>query len=376
MRILHTESSVNWGGQEYRILDQMMWLAANGHDTALAARPGSALALKAAAHKLTVHDMPYLGHYNPALIFAARTLVRRERFDIVDTHGSRDGATHGFGRDIAPVIRTRHLSTPMKPKLHRRLQWRWGCDRAIATAQVIKDDLARKGFMPADKIDVVGEWAADEFFDVSQKDAHRVSVAAEFALAKNRPIVAVVGMLRGDKAQEILIKATAELKTRGRAITALIVGADTDSAGGYELFLRATADQLGVADDVRFTGYRDDVARLTQAADILTICSVAVEAQSRTAPQAFAARTPVIASRIGGIAELVADGVTGRLVSPGDVTAYADAIERMLDDPNGTTRMVVAARALADRDLTMDRKMTAMLDTYRSALLSSGHNNT
>jgi glycosyltransferase involved in cell wall biosynthesis len=376
VRILHTESSVNWGGQEYRILDQMLWLAANGHETALAARPGSALALKAAAHKLTVHELPYLGHYNPALIFAARKLVRRERFDIVDTHGSRDGATHGFGRDIAPVIRTRHLSTPMKPKLHRRLQWRWGCDRAIAAAHVIKDDLAKKGFMPASKIDVVGEWAADEFFDVAMKDARRASVADEFALPKDQPIVCVVGMLRGDKAQEILIKTVAELKKRGRAISGLIVGSDTDSAKGYETFLRTTAEQLGVSDNIRFTGYRDDVARLTQAADILTICSVAVEAQSRTAPQAFAARTPVIASRIGGVAELVEDGVTGRLVPPGDVTAYADAIERALDDPSATGRIVDAARELAMRDLTMDRKMSATLDSYRSALLSSGRNYT
>jgi glycosyltransferase involved in cell wall biosynthesis len=373
VRILHTESSVNWGGQEYRILDQMIWLAANGHHTALAARPGSALSIRARAHGLAVHDLPYLGHYNPALIRAARRLVRTERFDIVDTHGSRDGATHGFGRDIAPVIRTRHLSTPMKPKLHRRLQWQWGCDRAIATADIIKNDLAAKNFLPANRIDVVGEWAADEFFDVTRKDEHRAAVRAEFAIADGRPLVCVVGMLRGDKAQEILIKVTAELKKRGRSIAALIVGSDTDSAKGYENFLRATVDQLGVADDVRFTGYRDDVARLTQAADILTIMSVAVEAQSRTAPQAFAARTPVIASNIGGVAELVADGETGRLVAPGDVTAYADAIERTLDDPTTTNRIVEAARTLAMRDLTMDGKMAATLDSYRSALLSSGH---
>jgi glycosyltransferase involved in cell wall biosynthesis len=374
VRILHTESSVNWGGQEYRILDQMVWLVANGHQTALAARPGSALTLRARALGLTVHDLPYLGHYNPALILAARRLVREQRFDIVDTHGSRDGATHGFGRDIAPVIRTRHLSTPMKPKLHRRLQWQWGCDRAIATAHVIKDDLARKKFLPAERIDVVGEWAADEFFDVAQKENHRAAVRAEFSIPDSHGLIAVVGMLRGDKAQEILIKTIAELKKRGRSMSALIVGSDTDSAKGYENLLRATADRLGVSENVRFTGYRDDVARLTQAADILTITSVAVEAQSRTAPQAFAACTPVVASRIGGVAELVADGETGRLVSPGNVAAYADAIEQTLDDPTATNRIVEAARTLALRDLTMDRKMAATLDSYRAALLSSGHN--
>lgn len=372
MRILHTESSVNWGGQEYRILDQMRWLAAHGHHTALAARPGSALAERVAADGLTVHELPYLGHYNPALILAARRLVRSQKFDIVDCHGSRDGATHGFARDLSAVVRTRHLSTPLKPKLHRRLQWRWGCDRAIATAQCIKDDLASKGFIPPDRIDVVGEWAANEFFDVANKAAHRQSVRAEFAVPDGVPLVIVVGMLRGDKAQEILIKVTAELRMRGRAIAALIVGSDTDSARGYENFLRDTADNLGVSDAVRFTGYRDDVGRLTQAADIQVITSIAVEAQSRTAPQAFAARTPVIASRIGGVGELVTQGQTGWLVTPGDVLAYADTVEQLLDDPTGTERIVSAARQFAEQDLTMDRKMAATLDSYRAAILSSG----
>ena len=71
---------------------------------------------------------------------------------------------------------------------------------------------------------------------------------------------------------------------------------------------------------------------------------------------------------------MVADGETGRLVSPGNVAAYADAIEQTLDDPTATNRIVEAARTLALRDLTMDRKMAATLDSYRAALLSSGHN--
>ena len=372
LRILHTESSVNWGGQEYRILDQMRWLAENGHAVALAARPGSALALRALQYGLSVHDLAYLGHYNPMLIAAARRLVRRERFDIVDCHGSRDGATHGFARDLSPVVRTRHLSTSLKPKLHRRLQWRWGCDRVIATAQCIKDEIAAKDFADIHRIDVIGEWAANEFFDIANKDAHRESVREDYAVPAGSPLVCVVGMLRGDKAQEILIRTAAELRRRGRPITALIVGADTDSAAGYEKFLRRTADEIGVAEDVRFTGYRDDAARLTQASDILVITSIAVEAQSRTAPQAFASRTPVIASAIGGVSELVSPGRTGWLVSPGDVGAYADAIEQALDDPAATARLVDTARTLAESELTIDRKMAATLDSYRAALLSSG----
>jgi glycosyltransferase involved in cell wall biosynthesis len=368
MKIIHTESSVNWGGQEYRVVDQMQWLAAAGHGVALAARPGSAIAARVTALKLPLIPIAYTGHYNPRAVLQLRRAMRGGRFEIADCHGSRDGATQAFARDLGAVVRTRHLSTPIKAKLHRRLQWQWGCDRVIATAQCIKDELAAKRFMAPDCIDVVGEWAAPEFFDIADKDRHRRAVRGEFAVPDGRAVVAVVGMLRGDKAQEVLIETAAEMRRRGRPIMALIVGGDTHSQAGAEAVLRAHAAALGIAEDVRFAGYRDDVARLTQAADLLVITSIAVEAQSRAAPQAFAAMTPVIASRVGGVAELVTPGETGWLVPPRAVGDYANAIEQALDDPSATGRIVRTARAFAERALTIDVKMTETLAAYGRAL--------
>ena len=72
MRILHTESSVNWGGQEYRVLEQMEWLRAHGHEPALAVRPGSDIGRRAQAKGLPVFDIAYTGHYDPRAIKAAR----------------------------------------------------------------------------------------------------------------------------------------------------------------------------------------------------------------------------------------------------------------------------------------------------------------
>jgi glycosyltransferase involved in cell wall biosynthesis len=69
---------------------------------------------------------------------------------------------------------------------------------------------------------------------------------------------------------------------------------------------------------------------------------------------------------------LVVPGETGWLVDPGNVAAYADVIEQLLDDPVRTSRIVESARKFADRELTMDKKMAATLDSYRAAILSSG----
>ena len=368
MKVLHTESSVNWGGQEYRILDQMDWLAANGHRCGLAARPGSDIASRAAARGLTVHQVNYTGHYNPFAVIHVRAIVKRHGYQIADCHGSRDVMTQAFARNLAPVIRTRHLSQPLKNKLHRRLQWALGSDAVIATAQCIKDEILDKALAPAERIHVIGEWADAAFFDISGRGDHRKDVRAEFEVPDDHALVAVVGMLRGDKAQEHLIHAAAEMKRRGRPITALIVGAVTNTQSTYGDELRSLAAALGVADMVRFAGYRDDVARLTQGADILAITSVAVEAQSRAAPQGFASLTPVVASNMGGVAELVRPGETGWLVTPGDAVAYADAFAEILDGRQAAAAVTARARLLAETSLRIDAKMAETLAVYEKLI--------
>ena len=86
----------------------------------------------------------------------------------------------------------------------------------IATASCIRDEVLSKGLAPASKISVVGEWAGDAFFDLSRKEDYQRDVRREFAVPADQPLVCAVGMLRGDKAQEFLIDAVAELKHRGR----------------------------------------------------------------------------------------------------------------------------------------------------------------
>ena len=364
MRILHTESSINWGGQEYRTLEQVEWLRDHGHEPFLAVRPGSDIGRRAREKGLSVFDIAYKGHYDPLSIWAVRNLVKQYRIEIADCHGSRDVMTLAFVRGLIPVIRTRHVSQALKNKLHRRIQWRYGSDHVIATAACIREEILVKGLVPEERISVVGEWAANGFFDLSSKEKYRQDVRHEFEVASDRPLVCVVGMLRGDKAQEVLIETVAELKRRGRDVVALIVGSGTNSQSDYDHRLKLLADRLGVREQIRFTGYRDDIPRLTQACDAQVITSISVEAQSRAVPQAFASMTPVVASRVGGIEELVKDRYYGRLVGIKDVTAYADALIDILDNHEETRLMVNAARKFAEQNLLMAPKMAETIRIY------------
>ena len=240
------------------------------------------------------------------------------------------------------------------------------CDHAVATADWIRTSIVGVGLMAAERVTVIGEWAGDAFFDTAGKDEHRASVRTEFSIPDGRPLVTVVGMLRGDKAQENLILTVAEMCRRKRPVHGLLVGSGIHTQPEYKKGLRAHVTAEGLSEFITFAGYRDDVDRLTQAADVLAITSIAVEAQSRTAPEAFASLTPVVASTVGGLPELVRPGETGWLVPPARPDAYADALEEILDYPDETAAIVARARAFAETELRIDARMAATLGVYES----------
>jgi glycosyltransferase involved in cell wall biosynthesis len=367
MRILHTESSANWGGQEYRAQEQMKWLNARGHHCILAARPETEVTRRAEEGGLEVIPMPFRGHYSPRAILQARRAIRRHAIDVVDCHGSRDAATFAFARDLCPIVRTRHITQPLKYKLHRRLLWRYGCDHVIVGAHLVKDDLVASRLLPADRITVIGGWAQAAFFDTANREEHRASVRQEFAIPQGRPLITLVGMLRDDKGQDHFIRLVAEMRRRERPVSGLVVGSATQA--GYERELRDLAQDRGVADDIVFAGYRDDIPRITQGSDVLAILSI-LEAQSRTAPQGFAGGTPVLAHRVGGVPELVRDGETGWLVGIGDIPGSADALCRILDEPAATQEITARARRFAEEHLRMDAKLAETLAVYEQVIRS------
>ena len=125
---------------------------------------------------------------------------------------------------------------------------------------------------------------------------------------------------------------------------------------------------MGVTGDVRFSGYRDDIPRLTQATDALAVTSIAVEAQSRAVPQAFASRTPVVASNVGGVSELVTAGETGWLAPIGDSNAYAESLIEILHNAELTNKVVDRARHMAEAHLSLDGKMETTISIYSAEI--------
>jgi glycosyltransferase involved in cell wall biosynthesis len=178
------------------------------------------------------------------------------------------------------------------------------------------------------------------------------------------PLILAVGRLAEPKDALTLVRALAAV--RELAFTALLVGDGPDRPA-----LQAEVRRLGLQEVVTFAGTRDDVPDLLARADVFALSS-----RSEGAPvsilEAMAAGLPVVASRVGGVPELVVDGKTGLLVPPGDPGAMGSALGRLLADAGLRRRLGAAGRERALRRFDVRTQRRAHLDCYVRELTRRG----
>ena len=176
--------------------------------------------------------------------------------------------------------------------------------------------------------------------------AERGAARAALGLPDDAFVVAILGRISTWKGQDVLIRALAQLTDDEPVSIALVAG---DPWQGEEAKLRelhALAAQLGVTDRVRFAGFRSDVENVYGAADVVAVPSTQPDPLPNAALEAAAAGCCVVAANHGGLPEIIDDGVTGVLVTPGDPAALAAALAAAARRPRGAR----AARRRGRRD--------------------------
>jgi glycosyltransferase involved in cell wall biosynthesis len=170
------------------------------------------------------------------------------------------------------------------------------------------------------------------------------SVLAQLGLDPAAPTVVTVGHLNAVKGHRYLVDALAFLAEKGQRMQAVLVGDRVDHVVAQDVELRVASHGLG--DCVRLVGGADDIAPYLSCADVFVLPSLS-EGMPMALLEAMAAGLPVVATAVGGVTEIVEDGVNGFLVRPGDARGLALQISRMLDDPGSSRRMGERAQAVA-----------------------------
>jgi glycosyltransferase involved in cell wall biosynthesis len=173
----------------------------------------------------------------------------------------------------------------------------------------------------------------------SLDDADVAAARAEF-VSPGTPLVGVFGRLAEWKGQHVALQAMRELP----GVHLLIVGEALFGEQRYAERLRAEVAQLGLADRVHFAGFRRDIPRLMRAVDVVVHTSIAPEPFGRVIVEGMLAGRPVIATRAGGVEEIVESGVNGIMVTPGDARELASEIRGLLNDTHWSASLAQAGR--------------------------------
>ena len=356
MKILHTESSLGWGGQEIRVLTEARGVARAGHEVLLAAPPEARITAEAERFGVAVERLP-IGRKGVKGVVALRRLLARRAFDVVNAHSSTDawlaaiaGATLG---QAPPLVRTRHISAP----LPRNAATRWLYTRATVRI-VTTGERLRAQVVAETGVDAARVVSIPTGIDLARfRPGEPASARAALGLDAAGPLVGIVATLRSWKGHRYLLEAIAGMARKD--VRLAIVG-----DGPQRSALEARAAELGIGERVRFAGNQDDVAPWLHAFDLFCLPSYANEGVPQALMQAMACGLPVVSTPVGSIDEIVSDGTTGVLVAPEDAAALKGAIERLLGDEGARRALGERAAATARERFGEARMVERMLAVF------------
>lgn len=342
LRILHTESSTGWGGQEIRILTEARGMLDRGHEVMLVTPPDADIYPAARKMGIPVVALP-IGKKRVGAALALRRWLAQHgpAYTVINTHSSTDSWLTAFARatlpGLAPTVRTRHVSTPLNQRAATRWLYLRSTAHIVTAGEALRRQLHRDNGFPLEHMTSIPTGIDLTLF----RPLPRVKARARLNLP-DLPTLGILATLRDWKGHDYLLEALTQLRGRFPDWRLLIIG-DGPRRGHLE---REVA-RLGLSEIVRFVGNQDDVPEWLSALDLFVLPSYGDEGVPQAIMQAMACGLAVVSTPIGAIAEAVVDGTTGVLVPPRDAAGLAAGLARLMADPAERSAMGNAGRQRA-----------------------------
>jgi glycosyltransferase involved in cell wall biosynthesis len=237
-------------------------------------------------------------------------------------------------------------------------------DGIVALAKAHADYLVRREGIDERRIRIIPNGVDTERFRPAASDAEREGARSALSIPAGRFVVAVVAALRPEKNHGLLLDAAARIAAARGDFLFLIVG-----EGPEEEHLRRRANAGSLGNSVRFLGRREDIPAILSAADASVLCShPVVETFPLAVLEAMSCGVPVVASDVGAVREMIADGEEGRVIGAGDVEALAETLLALADAPEERKRMGGRARERVVRDFAVGGMVRRYAEMFREAL--------
>ncbi|HET9529350.1 MAG TPA: glycosyltransferase family 4 protein [Blastocatellia bacterium] len=368
MKILQICSASEMGGGEVHVADLVRALASRGHAVYLAVRPSSPLRGPLSGVIASWHEMPLRNSLDLQSVAAISEIIKHHGIDLVHAHMGRDYLVAALARKRAPrakLVLTRHHYLPLK----KNPLYRWllqDVSAVIAVSDPVRDSIIERLALPGEKVHTIPNWIDPSRFQPIERDAAR----GMFRLRGNIT-VACIGQITPAKGQEVFIRAAGRVAQMKSDVEFIIAGEENDPDEPFTTHLKNLVRTLGLENRVSFLGYIRHIPELLSAVDIVVVPSWD-EGFSLVTIEAMAARRALLASKTGGITDIIKDNVNGLLFPPRDLKMLSDKLLWLLSDAPLRDRIAAQAQrevyARYGRDQIIDQIEALYFDVLNQNL--------
>lgn len=363
LAVVHTESSLGWGGQEIRILSEAQGMLTRGHRVTLLTPAASEIYPAAKRMGIPVVAVG-IAKKRLGAVFQLRDwfLTNGSQYDVVNCHSSTDSWVTALATATlanAPrLIRTRHVSTPINNNPFTRWLYTRATAHIVTTGESLRAQLHRQNGYALSNMTSVRTG-----IDLTRFSAIDQQVSRSLLGIADRPTLGIVATLRDWKGHEDLLDSVVLLRNRSAALhdwQLVIVGDGPER--------NRLADKIAVRaldDVVRLVGNQENVPEWLSAFDIFVLPSYGNEGVPQGIMQAMACGLPVVSTPVGAIAEAVEAGKSGLLVPTRNPEALAEALESLMMNPDSRRAMGDAGRAIASEKFGIDVMVDKMESVFR-----------
>lgn len=339
-----------WRGGQEQLLALLRGLHQRGHQVHLICQPGTLLGKHAGGYGISVHPLAIRSEIGLASLLSLIRILRKVRPDILAFNTPKPIFLGTLASKIAPVgakIVFRRVNFPLRSNPFSRLKYTWGIDCIIAISESIHLQLEMCG-IPASKIRTIYEGMDLSLYAKPMQPKYR---------DRNSPmVIGTVAHLSREKGINYLIEAASLIPHIQDRMRFVIVG-----DGECLEELKKLCAEKGLTQSFEFAGFHSSTYQFMKSFDIFALPSLS-EGLSSAILEAMAASLPIVATKVGGIPELVKDGENGLLVAPASPEALAHAIQQLVDQPEESERMGKRGRERMEKRFTLERKI---LETER-----------
>lgn len=361
MSLFQIDAGKEWRGGQRQSLFLAKELKRRGLPFFFIVQPESPLHQKAREAELPVLPFKMRNEFDLPAILRLAWAMKRKKCLLVHFHDAHSVAVGSVAASLAKVpfrIITRRVDFPLKKNYFSRRKYMKNVDAIIAISEGVKKVLVEGGVDP-ENVEVISSGIDFSSFEedssaLTSKDyLHR-----EFSFAVDDYLVGIVAHLADHKGHQYLIQATKILKQQSPKIKTIIVG-----EGPLSMELDRQAKELDVEDIIFFLGFRKDIPKILSSLDLFVLSSH-LEGMGSSILDAMASRLPVVATKVGGIPEVVIHGETGLLVPPRNPSALARAILMLYSDKTLASRLGQKGYELVHRKFSAEAMADKVVRLY------------